>query len=154
MITNEALVHVKVGDRIKFAEEVQRYTVQARGERFIVCTRPFAPQKTVLYTVVDLVEQVRGTEGVVLSIGAETREQCDEMLARLEGRDSIKTEVSYRNRIALCVDAVEPKYGACTPDSPLCGVRAGLMPKMLYSPDEACAHHWSTVVEHNRRVTR
>jgi len=111
---------VEVGDKIQFASERLRYTVQARGPRFLVCTKPFNPRHTVLYTVVDLQEGVRGTENLIFGFGAETREQCEEMLARLEGRypayavslpdgksidiPACHTEVSHRNRVRL--DAV------------------------------------------------
>lgn len=89
---------VQVGDKIRFAEEKQAYTVQARGERFFVCTKPFNAQRTVLYTVVDVVQRVRGTENLVLGLGAETREQCEQMLDRLECGD---TQVSHSNRVPL-----------------------------------------------------
>ena len=39
---------LKVDDKILFAEEKQRYTVQARNDRFIICTKPFNPRKTFL----------------------------------------------------------------------------------------------------------
>jgi len=101
------------GWRVRFAEERNGYTVQARSERYIVCTKPFPLHKTVLYTVIDLVEQVRGTEGRVFGGGAETREQCEEMIDRLEGLDDdIKTDVSYRNRVPLRVIAVKPNTEA------------------------------------------
>jgi hypothetical protein len=93
-----------VGDRIWFDEEVRPYTIQARSLRFLVCTKPFAARHTVIYTVVDLLTLVRGTENLVFGFGAETREKCEEMLARLEGTafgDGYRTEVSHRNRIAL-----------------------------------------------------
>lgn len=101
------LLAAKVGYKIRFAEEKQAYTIQARGSRYLVCTKPFNAQHTTLYTVVDLEENIRGTENLVFSMGAETRKQCREMLRRLEGYDSsvgeIKSEVSYRNRIPLIV---------------------------------------------------
>ena len=102
----EMLRSAKVGDFITFAEEKRRYTIMARGERYLVCNKPFAALHTVLYTVVDLEEQVRGTENLIFGCGAETKEQCEEMLARLEGRDSdlgFTTEVSHRNRVPLRV---------------------------------------------------
>ena len=89
---------MRVGDRIRFAEEVQRYTIRAMGKRYAVCTKPFNCQHTVLYTVVDIEEKVRGTENLIFGAGAETDEQCEEMLQRLESGD---TEVSHRNRIPL-----------------------------------------------------
>jgi hypothetical protein len=96
------------GDRIKFAEEKQAYTVQATSDRYSVCTKPFNPKKTVLYSIVDWEEQVRGTENVIFCNGAETQEQCFQMLVRLlEGH----SEVSYRNRIPLVVDWVRNALG-------------------------------------------
>lgn len=95
-----------VGSRITFAEERNAYTVRARGERYLVCTKPFAPLRTVLYTVVDLLENVRGTENLIFGMGAETDKDCDAMLRRLEGvadefSEFMPTEVSYRNRVPL-----------------------------------------------------
>lgn len=89
---------MKVLDKIKFAEEKQAYTIQALGPRFAVCTKPFNLKHTVLYSVVDFKEKVRGTENLIFGAGAETRGQCEEMLTRLETGE---TEVSHRNRIPL-----------------------------------------------------
>lgn len=73
----------------------------------MVCTKPFPLRKTVLYTVVDLQEQIRGTEGLIFGMGAETREDCEQMVTRLEGKDrDMNTEVSRRNRVPLRVAAV------------------------------------------------
>lgn len=109
-----------VGSRITFAEEVRAYTVRARSDRYLVCTKPFAPLRTVLYTVVDLLENVRGTENLIFGMGAETDEQCADMLRRLEGIDAPghfypchHTEVSYRNRVPLKIVRVRcPKVRA------------------------------------------
>jgi hypothetical protein len=104
---SEGLGAARPGWRVRFAEERNAYTVQARGERYLVCTKPFPLHKTVLYTVVDLREQIRGTEGLVFGMGAETRDDCEQMIARLEGKDrDINTEVSRRNRVPLRVAAV------------------------------------------------
>lgn len=91
-------INFNVGDKLLFAEEKQAYTVQAMSKRFLVCTKPFNPRRTVLYTVVDLEQGVRGTENLIFCMGAETREQCEEMLARL---DSGESAISYRNRVPL-----------------------------------------------------
>lgn len=92
---------LKVGSKIKFKGEKQAYTVQASNGVYAVCTKPFNPKKTVLYTVVSFLENVRGTENLVFGFGAETREQCEEMLERLTQGE---TEVSHRNRIELDVE--------------------------------------------------
>jgi len=84
------------GDKIRFKEEKQSYTVRAVGDTYAVCTKPFNARKTVLYTIVDLQSGIRGTENLIFGFGAETDGQCDEMLKRLE---SGETEISHRNRI-------------------------------------------------------
>jgi hypothetical protein len=94
--------------------------VQASDARFAICTKPFNPKHTVLYTVIDFEENVRGTENLIFGLGAETRQQCEDMLDRLNGRpDSgdyelgvgtvhetqpMKTEVSHRNRVSLDIE--------------------------------------------------
>lgn len=103
------LAQAKVDDRVRFAGERRAYTIQARGERYLVCTKPFALRNAVIYTVVDLRHRVRGTEDLAFGLGAGTREECEDMLARLEGRDphiGFTTEVSHRNRVNLEVTAV------------------------------------------------
>lgn len=92
---------LKVGSKIKFREEKQAYTVQASNGVYAVCTKPFNPKKTVLYTIISFLEGVRGTENLVFGMGAETKEQCEEMLNRLTQGES---EVSHRHRIKLDVE--------------------------------------------------
>lgn len=87
-----------VGAKIRFAEEKQAYTVRASNVAFAVCTKPMNAKKTVLYTVIDWRENRRGTENLVLGFGAETDEQCAEMLERLTQGES---EVSSRNTVPL-----------------------------------------------------
>ena len=89
---------MRTGERIRFAEEKQSYTIRAKDERFLVCTKPFNPRKTVLYTIVDLVNNIRGTENLIFCMGFETDEDCQEALRRLSSGES---EVSRRNFIPL-----------------------------------------------------
>jgi len=94
---------MKKGDRIHFEEESRPYVIRSIGERYVVCTKPFNLRHTVLYTVVDMKENVRGTEDLVFGLGAETDKQCEEMLYRLEHD---VTEISHRNRIPLLIKYV------------------------------------------------
>ena len=106
---------IPVGGRLWFAEEKRPYTVQARSARYLVCNKPFAARRTTLYCIVDLVDRVRGPENLIFVMGAETREQCEEMLARLERPDpddpkefwNERTEVSWRHRVPLDVRRAE-----------------------------------------------
>lgn len=104
------IASARVGDRVFFLGEQRGYTVQARGDRYVVCTKPMNVRHTVLYTVVDLQKGIRGTENLVFGMGAETREDCEGMLARLEGRsahcEDSPTEVSHRNRVTLHVTRI------------------------------------------------
>jgi hypothetical protein len=75
--------------------------VRARSARYIVCTKPFNLKRTVLYTIVDLANRLRGTENLVFGFGQETDEQCLDTLKRLEAGES---EISQRNFVRLNVD--------------------------------------------------
>lgn len=94
------------GRKVKFLSEKGKYTVRVAGPRYAICTKPYNPQRTVIYTVVDSREKVRGTENLVFGMGAETDEHCSEMLKRLESGES---EVSHRNRIRLDIECVYEK---------------------------------------------
>ncbi len=84
--------------RVFFVEEVRPYKIRSMDDRFLICTKPFNLRHTVLYCIVDTKEEIRGTENLVFGFGAETDEQCEEMLKRLQDGE---TEVSHRNRIPL-----------------------------------------------------
>ena len=109
MNTKAEMKGIKTGDKIKFAEEKQAYTVRAAGSRYLVCNKPFNPRRTVLYTIVDIEDGIRGIENLILGAGAETVEDCEEMLARLEGRNleiGFTTEISRRNNVGLKIEKV------------------------------------------------
>jgi len=93
---------IKVGTKIKFAEEKQRYTVQCCNDRFVICTKPLNCMKTVLYTIIDFQKNIRGTENLIFGMGFETIEQCQEALERLTKGES---EIS-RNRIPLVIESL------------------------------------------------
>lgn len=94
-----------VGDKIKFKSEKQRYTVQACDNRWLVCTKPFNVRKTVMYTIVDLKENIRGTENLIFCSGFETKKQCEEALERLQTEFS---DISRRNFVSLDIESVTP----------------------------------------------
>lgn len=91
-----------VGDRIWFFEEKRPYTIQAASEQFLICTKPFAPRRTVIYTIVDFAKNVRGADNMLFGMGYETREQCQERLADLLDDDH-PAEVSRRNKVPLAI---------------------------------------------------
>lgn len=77
------LYNLKVGSKIRFSEERCGYTIQAKGGSFLICTKPFNPKHTVLYTIVDIENNIRGPEDLIFGMGAETKQACEEMLERL-----------------------------------------------------------------------
>ena len=89
--------------RIKFRAEKKPYRVRCSSSRFAVCTKPFNLKHTVMYTIVDLVEDVRGTENLIFCMGFESDDKCQEALARLENGE---TEVSHRNYVPLDIEAI------------------------------------------------
>ena len=101
---------VAVGASILFAEEKMSYKVQACNERFAVCTKPFNPKRTVLYTIVDFRKGIRGTENLIFCFGFDTQALCEEALERLTHAES---EVSHRNRIPLNIERILEGKGKC-----------------------------------------
>lgn len=92
------LATAKVGDKVRFKHMKGAFTVQARNERYLVCTRPFSLKKTVLYTIVDLEKGIRGRDNMVFCPGYETRDACEERLKELAAGEM---EVSHRNWVSL-----------------------------------------------------
>lgn len=92
------------GQKIWFSSEKRPYRVQACNDRFAICTKPFNLLKTVIYTIIDLKEGIRGTENLIFCMGFETKKQCEEALERLKSGES---EVSWRNRVDLNIISIE-----------------------------------------------
>jgi len=85
--------------KVKFEGERQRYTVQARNERFAIMTKPFNARRTYLYTIADLQRGVRGPCNLIFGIpcNVSTPAGAAEALKMIEAGEM---EVSHRK----CVD--------------------------------------------------
>ena len=92
---------VKVGDKVYIPEQKRPFKVRARDERYIICTKPFNPRKTVLYFIVDLKERWRGPDNMIFCSGYETDEDCQERLKELQNGE---IELSQRRGIPLDID--------------------------------------------------
>ena len=92
---------VSVGDRVYVPNEKKPYRVRARDERYIICTKPFNPQHTVLYFIVDLVDKWRAPDNMIFCSGYETDEDCQERLKELQ---SGRIELSRRRGIPLDIN--------------------------------------------------
>ena len=104
MSTEASIRAAEVGARVWFAGEKKPYKVRARNERYLICTKPFNPKRTVLYTIVDLERRVRGRDNMIFGMGYETDEDIAETMAALAAGD---VEVSYRHFVNLEVERVE-----------------------------------------------
>lgn len=87
-----------VNQRVRFAAYKRPYRVRACDDRFVICTQPFNLKKTVLYTIIDLQQGVRGTENLIFCMGFKSDQDCKDALKRLQNGES---EVSRRNMVAL-----------------------------------------------------
>ena len=95
---------LKKGDKIKFREEVRKYTVLKANQKFAICIKPFNAQKTYLYTIIDFEKQIRGPENLIFNCtNLETDRGVREMFVRLNRG---KTEVSYRRNVPLDIEQV------------------------------------------------
>lgn len=74
---------IKVGDKIKFKSERQRYTVRACDERFVIATKPFNLQKTYIYTIVDLLENKRSSDNYYCRFDYEDEQEAQKALKLL-----------------------------------------------------------------------
>jgi len=99
MTYDSVLAHVfERGQKVYVKAEKKPYKVRACDGRFAICTKPFNPQKTVQYFIIDKEKNVRGTENLIFGMGFGTDKECNEALDRLQKRES---EVSYSNVVPL-----------------------------------------------------
>lgn len=93
----------KVGDKIKFVEEKKPYTIRACNDRYLICAKPFNLKHTVLYSIVDLQEGIRGRNWWVFNIyeymdDADCKQCLDDLV-------SGECEISRRYRIKLNIES-------------------------------------------------
>jgi len=94
-------IKVLVGDKVYVPNESKPYRVRVRDERYIICTKPFNPKKTVLYFIIDLQNKRRSPDNMIFCHGYETDEQCQERLQELETE---QIELSWRHGIDLDIE--------------------------------------------------
>lgn len=92
---------VSVGDKVYIPNQKRPFTVKARDDRYIICTKPFNLQNTVFYFIIDLVEKWRAPDNMVFCFGYETDEDC---LERLKDLQKGTIELSRRRGIPLDIE--------------------------------------------------
>lgn len=89
--------------KIWFDGERHAYTVQACDDRYLICTKPYNLQHTVMHTIVDLEEEVRGPSAARY-INYETQEGCEKALEWLRIGS---LGISYNDQIPLKIKRTE-----------------------------------------------
>lgn len=90
------------GDSVYVDGEKRPYTVRCRSRRYIICTKPYSLQNTVMYFILDLKDRLRGPDDQIFCAGYETDGQCMDRLRELQ---TGKIRLSARRSITLDVDA-------------------------------------------------
>lgn len=94
-------MRVNIGDKVCVPTDKRPYTVKARDERYIICTKPFNVRHTVLYFIIDLLNKWRAPDNMIFCSGYETTEDCQERLKELQDGT---IELSRRRGIPLDID--------------------------------------------------
>lgn len=94
-------MRVEVGNKIYIPTDKRPYTVKARDDRYIICTKPLNLGHTVLYFIIDLKDRWRAPDDRLFCSGYETNEECQERLKELQS-DEIK--LSWRRGVPLDID--------------------------------------------------
>lgn len=76
-------MNYKVGDKVKFETEKQRYTIMACDERFIIAQKPFNARKTYIYTLIDMKKKQRSGDNYYCRFDYTDHEECQEALKLL-----------------------------------------------------------------------
>lgn len=97
---------IKIGTKIFFKDEKKSYKVKAYNDRYVICTKPFNAQKTVIYTIIDLVKNIRGTDNLVFGHGYESDKDCSDALNMLALGEM---EVSHRRNVKLEITTIDNK---------------------------------------------
>lgn len=97
---------MRIGDKIKVCREVQRYTVQALDDRYVIMTKPFNARKTYLYSIIDLEKKTRGPIALVfgLPIHVNSPEGAKELLGMMNEEGF---QVSRRHGVDLTGPEIE-----------------------------------------------
>ena len=92
-------MRVEIGDKVYVPKEERPYTVMARDERYIICTKKYFGRAW--YFIADLKDRWRAPDDQVFCSGYENKEQCEERLSELQ-RGEIA--LSRRRGIPLDID--------------------------------------------------
>ena len=95
MKLQEIIKSIKVGDKLYWQNQKRPFTVKARDERYIICTKPYNFKKTVTYSIIDTVDLICGPNNYVFNpYDYEEQKDIEQSLKDLENN---KYEISSRH---------------------------------------------------------
>lgn len=94
-------MRVNIGDKVYIPEHKRPFRVKARDDRYIICTKPYNPRRTVIYFIIDLQDKWRAPDDRVFCSGYGTEDDCKK---RLEELQSGEISLSTRRGIPLDID--------------------------------------------------
>jgi hypothetical protein len=102
----EPRVHeIKVGTKIFFEKEIRPYMVKAHNDRYAICTKPYNPKRTVLYTIIDFKNKQRAPNWWIFNIyDYKVQADIEQCLKDLETGEC---ELSKRRAVSLDIIEIE-----------------------------------------------
>lgn len=88
-----------IGQKIKFKSEKKSYKIVGMTDRYLICIKPFNLKKTYIYTIVDLIEKMRGPDHWIF--GKYCLEIQEDIELCLEELKSGECQLSPRRSIPL-----------------------------------------------------
>lgn len=73
-----------VGDKIRPLNYIYSYTIKARDDRYIICTRKTKSSSNTDYFIIDLKEKVYGQDNMIFAPCYDTEEDCQQRLKELQ----------------------------------------------------------------------
>lgn len=105
----DSLINSKVWDKILLLWQKRPYTIKARSDRYIIATKPYNPQRTIVYTIIDLKEKwMWPNDRVFNPYDYAKQEDIEECLFDLMGNEDL-CNISQRHWRPLAYDGMFKK---------------------------------------------
>ena len=98
-------MRVEVGDMVYIPEYKRPFRVKARDNRYIICTKPYNPQHTVIYFIIDLQDKWIAPDDSVFCIGA-----CYDTTGLLSRDDAVKLQEVMTSNKTIFTDMMDEEH--------------------------------------------
>lgn len=103
----EALISkLTIGTKVFFTGEKQPFWIKANdGKRFVIATKPFNVQRTVIYTILDFQQGLRNRNNLIFNMyDYKIQEDIDKCMADLQSGEA---EISHRRPVEIDILKIE-----------------------------------------------